>query len=150
MKALSIKQPWAWLICMGYKDVENRPWRIGRGSQHGPYRSYHQANFTVDLPERIYAHAPKQIDDTGWEFIRERLEPYSEPWDLLWQTDFIARLPLGAIVGEVDITECVTESVSKWFTGKYGFVLTNPIAYEKPIPCRGQLGFFDPLIAQNA
>ena len=26
--------------------------------------------------------------------------------------------------------------------GPYGFVLADPNAYEKPIPCRGQLGFF--------
>ena len=24
MKALSIRQPWAWLICSGYKDIENK------------------------------------------------------------------------------------------------------------------------------
>lgn len=27
MKALSIRQPWAWLIANGYKDIENRSWR---------------------------------------------------------------------------------------------------------------------------
>ena len=27
MKALSIKQPWAWLIVNGYKDIENRTWK---------------------------------------------------------------------------------------------------------------------------
>ncbi|WP_245839042.1 ASCH domain-containing protein [Yersinia kristensenii] len=26
MKALSIRQPWAWLIVNGYKDIENRTW----------------------------------------------------------------------------------------------------------------------------
>ncbi|WP_229215634.1 ASCH domain-containing protein [Duganella sp. CY15W] len=26
MKALSIRQPWAWLIVNGYKDIENRSW----------------------------------------------------------------------------------------------------------------------------
>ena len=26
MKAISIKQPWAWLIISGYKTVENRKW----------------------------------------------------------------------------------------------------------------------------
>lgn len=26
MKVLSVKQPWAWLICMGIKNVENRTW----------------------------------------------------------------------------------------------------------------------------
>ena len=27
MKLLTIKQPWASLICLGIKDVENRTWR---------------------------------------------------------------------------------------------------------------------------
>ena len=26
MKCISIKQPWAWLIVSGYKDIENRSW----------------------------------------------------------------------------------------------------------------------------
>lgn len=26
MKALSIRQPWAWLIVNGFKDIENRSW----------------------------------------------------------------------------------------------------------------------------
>jgi len=26
MKALSIRQPWAWLIVDGYKDIENSTW----------------------------------------------------------------------------------------------------------------------------
>ncbi len=39
---------------------------------------------------------------------------------------------------------CVIESKSPWFVGKYGFMLANPILYDKPIPCRGQLGFFKP------
>jgi hypothetical protein len=26
MKALSIRQPWAWLIIAGIKDIENRRW----------------------------------------------------------------------------------------------------------------------------
>ncbi|HDU8694716.1 TPA: ASCH domain-containing protein, partial [Morganella morganii subsp. morganii] len=27
MKAISIRQPWAWLIVNGHKDIENRSWR---------------------------------------------------------------------------------------------------------------------------
>ncbi len=26
MKALSVRQPWGWLIVNGYKDIENRDW----------------------------------------------------------------------------------------------------------------------------
>jgi len=29
MKALSILQPWAWLVVNGHKDIENRTWGTG-------------------------------------------------------------------------------------------------------------------------
>jgi len=99
MKAISIKQPWAWLIVNGYKDIENRSW-------------------STNFRGRVYIHAS--------------LSPKNKS------------LPGGCIVGEVDIIDCVTESKSRWFSGKYGFVLSNPIAYNAPIPCKGQLGFFSP------
>ena len=50
---------------------------------------------------------------------------------------------LGAILGEVTITGCVTQSDSLWFEGPYGFTLKDPVAYDEPIPFRGKLGFFD-------
>ena len=51
-------------------------------------------------------------------------------------------LERGGIVGSVEIVDCVTESASPWFVGRYGFVLRDP----KPLPFtqwKGQLGFFD-------
>ena len=27
MKVIVVRQPWAWLIVHGYKDIENRSWR---------------------------------------------------------------------------------------------------------------------------
>ena len=59
------------------------------------------------------------------------------------------KLPRGALIGEVDIVDCVTESESPWFVGKYGFVLDNLVAYEEAIPCRGKPGFFVPEINQE-
>ena len=49
---------------------------------------------------------------------------------------------LGAILGEVTILRCVEDFASPWFDGPYGFVLADPVAYVKPIPWRGHLGFF--------
>lgn len=52
-------------------------------------------------------------------------------------------LPRGGIVGMARIVDCVTEMDSRWFFGRYGFVLRD--AFPVPlIPCRGQLGFFTP------
>ena len=48
----------------------------------------------------------------------------------------------GHIVGKVDIVDCVTESESPWFFGRHGFVLANPVAFARPVPCKGALGFF--------
>ena len=145
-KALSIKQPWAWLTCAGYKDIENRNWKIGRNPRHGQYSSHDIANFTINLPERIYVHAskkPDSIDNEVRGFIADNLE-YEQ-----WQRYVaIQDFTYGAIIGEVDIIDCVTESKSPWFVGKYGFVLANPILYENPIACKGKLGFFIPELTE--
>src|SRR3990167_10513383 len=133
MKALSIKQPWAWLICAGYKDIENRDWFIGRK----PALGGRFQNRGLELPSRIYVHTGKIAD------LNALVSPHLA--ELLRQGKL--RLPLsldiGAIIGEVDITGCVDKSDSLWFTGKYGFTLANPALYDKPIPYPGQLGFFE-------
>lgn len=50
-------------------------------------------------------------------------------------------LPRGGVVGMVRITDCVEQMDSRWFFGRYGFVLRD--AFPLPlIPCRGMLGFF--------
>jgi hypothetical protein len=51
-------------------------------------------------------------------------------------------MPRGGVVGMARIVDCVTEMDSRWFYGKFGFVLRD--AFPLPlIPCRGQLGFFN-------
>lgn len=122
MKALSIKQPWAWLICKGYKDIENRRW----------YTSFRG---------RIYVHAGKQRDEDGWDFIRDRIS--YNVWCQIWTMDWIEKLSVGALVGEVEVIDCIAHSSSPWFVGPYGLVLAKPVLYDVPIPCRGQLGFFE-------
>jgi hypothetical protein len=52
-------------------------------------------------------------------------------------------LPRGGIVGMARITDCVTAMDSKWFFGKFGFVLADAFPVSL-IPCKGQLGFFMP------
>lgn len=142
MKALSIKQPWAWLICRGFKDVENRPWPIGRNSQHGLYSSYHQANFQLILPGRVHVHASSK-SDFSWEVDDFMMRHLSED-DYFEYTNWSYQFPYGALIGEVDIIGCVKNSKSPWAVpGQYHFLLTNPLLYNKPIPHRGQLGFFE-------
>ena len=49
---------------------------------------------------------------------------------------------LGGIVGKANLIDVVTESDSKWFCGRYGFVLDN-IQRVDFIPMAGKLGFFE-------
>jgi hypothetical protein len=124
-KALSIRQPYAWLICQGFKDVENRNW-------------------TTRFRGRIYVHAgvsklylKEAENDLGKRLSGGQLAEYQANKNTL---------SFGAIIGEVDIIDCVTESHSAWFSGKYGFLLSNPVLYDHPIPCKGMLNFFTPEI----
>jgi len=128
MKALSVKQPWAWLICTGYKDIENR-------SRPTSFRG------------RIYIHAGKQFDYDSWCKMLSGLIPGASNCQLTVHERFYARNGdhlLGAIIGEVDIVDCVSSSTSPWFTGPWGLVLSDPVAYSQPFPCKGKLGFFSP------
>ena len=54
-----------------------------------------------------------------------------------------AAMPRGGVVGMMKITDCVQAMESRWFFGKYGFVIGE--AFPLPlIACKGQLGFFVP------
>lgn len=113
MKALSIQQPYAWLICHGYKDIENRDWPTkGRGS--------------------FYIHAGKKLDKEAVEHLKFNY-PHL-PWPGTWE--------LGGIVGQARIVDCVTASDSEWFYGKFGFVIKDakPLPF---LPYKGKLGFFE-------
>lgn len=64
MKALSIRQPWAWLIAAGYKDIENRSWSTkyrGRFLIHAG-RRYDGPRNEWDWPE---IEPPDEIDLGG-------------------------------------------------------------------------------------
>lgn len=138
MKALSIRQPWAWLIVNGYKDVENRTWPLPR---------------TFELPQRIYIHAGLKQDYDAYEGdptyrrlrwdIRNLIRP-NGAWD--WNTG--STPSLGAIVGEATLFGWLSDEEPKaqkypWFKGPYGFFLRDAVAYETPIPYKGRLGFFE-------
>jgi len=133
MKALSIRQPWAWLIIRPdlthagerarelaegrIKTIENRTWRTReRGT--------------------VLVHASQGMTSAEYfgttEFcyrLGVELPPFND-------------LQRGGIVGQVDIVDCVEHSDSPWYMGAVGFVLANA----KPLPFRalkGALGFFE-------
>lgn len=119
MKALSVRQPWAWLIVNGLKDIENRNWST---RYRGP----------------VLIHASKGMTRDEYEDATDPLWPSCGPVIDLPAFEDLER---GGIVGVVEVVDCVSESGSPWFFGPYGFVLRN--ARRLPFrPMRGALGFF--------
>lgn len=117
-KALSIQQPWAWLIANGHKDIENRTWK-----------TKHRGEF--------YIHAGKKIDMDGYRWVTEHFPHISLP--------IPDALELGGIVGKVNLTEChapQSPGVSPWhFEDCFGFRVEN--AQVLPFQAvKGQLNFF--------
>jgi hypothetical protein len=124
VRALSIRQPWAWLIIHAGKDIENRDWR-------------------TTFRGRILVHASKGMtpDEYRDAIDTARAARRGVPEDQRITAPSFATMQRGGFVGTVEIVDCVESSTSPWFFGRYGFVLRNP----KPlpfVPYRGALGFF--------
>jgi hypothetical protein len=119
LKAISIRQPWAWLIVNGYKDIENRIWEP---KLRGP----------------VLIHAGKSRAHLSADDLRYFKRHYRIP-------DLPEQFETGGIVGVAEITGCVKRHRSKWFQGPIGWTLAN--ARRLPFkPCKGQLKFFTPNI----
>ncbi|MEO7778486.1 MAG: hypothetical protein ABIY63_13220 [Fibrobacteria bacterium] len=136
MKAISIRQPWAWLIIRPditdpaeraqadlrsmIKDIENR----SRASRHcGP----------------LLIHASKSRDLGDY---RDALEMISIACRDSLTLPAFEDLDRGGIIGRVNMLGCAKASTSRWFVGEHGYVLANA----EPLPFRaykGQLGIFE-------
>ncbi len=112
MKAISVKQPWASLIVSGLKDVENRTW-------------------PTKFRGRILIHASKNPVPGKWNALNSR-----QIKKILDHNISIAdcKLPYSAIIGCVDIVDCVKDYPSVWAeSGAWNWVLKNPVYFQFPI-----------------
>lgn len=162
MRILTVRQPWAWAIIHGGKDVENRVRNLA-GDYRGP----------------VLIHAGKaEFEEEGGAFVEvqraiwQQDEGYTPTDDQLWEVaDDVdpedPRFVYGAIIGVVDLVdvhsasviggcgrirhECPThgtcrEHCSIWAQGPapegwfQHLVFENPRALDEPIPYKGALG----------
>jgi hypothetical protein len=117
VKALSIKNPWAWWIVHGGKDVENRTWKTN-------YRG------------RLLIHVSSRLDNSAF---------YNYPIFYSSQyPHYEYKKHCGMIIGTVELYDCIENSESKWAEpDMWHWLLRNPISFEKPIPAKGKLGLWD-------
>jgi hypothetical protein len=120
MKAITIRQPWAWAILNAGKDIENRSWNTG-------FRGLVAIHAAKGMTKYEY--------EDGCEFIKSIKQRIKIP--------MYEDLERGAIIGVVEITDCVQDYPSPWFFGEYGFVLSHPRKLPKSISCKGALSFWD-------
>ncbi|MGV8136510.1 MAG: hypothetical protein AB2L20_14975 [Mangrovibacterium sp.] len=145
MKTLSEKQPWGYLICAGVKDIENRTWplpkkmkgqRVLIHTSGNAGKKHFNINLTDDQMKAAFpVLARKAMDWNSFKF--------------------------GAIIGSVEIVDCVINHPSIWaektetkvvgHTAYYdannaiwNWVLANPVLFKEPIlNVKGRLGFWD-------
>jgi hypothetical protein len=117
VRVLTVRQPWAWAIVHGGKDVENRSWLT---KYRGP----------------LLIHAGSAFDPDGYDTVRELAnQPPPAPRELL----------RGAIIGVVELVDCVQDSRSGWaISGQWHWALRHPQPLHRAVPCPGRLGLWRP------
>jgi hypothetical protein len=120
--ALSVRQPWASLIVLGIKKVENRTWP-----------TKHRG--------RLWIHAGRREgrDVAAWlqEFVPDAWAALP-PWN---------ELPIGSILGSVVLVDCLDEfSLPKkmqlhdpFVSGPWCWLVRGPQPLARPWPCKGAL-----------
>lgn len=124
IRGLSLTQPWAQLVVLGQKKYETRSWKTN-------YRGL------------IAIHASKEFPDSARMLLHEN--PFSGVLHCL-----PGDLPLGAIVGTVDLVDCQVMTGDEyiqmtrkeiafgdWSEGRYAWKLENPKLLPEPIPYKG-------------
>ncbi len=115
MKALSVRQPWAWAIVQGLKRIENRSWPT---RYRGP----------LLIHAGLHYDGPRDRLSDGRAIPRDRLE-------------FGALVGMVTVAGCYRLEELGGDD--PFAEGPYCWLLEEAIAFPEPIPYKGQLMLFD-------
>lgn len=119
MRAMTVRQPWAWQIIYQGKDIENRSRNIA-GAYRGP----------------VAIHAALKADEVALARLPMRAPTWVTARREFWY---------GRILGVVDLVDVIEGSTSEWaIPGYKHLVLAKPRALPEPIECSGALGLWTP------
>lgn len=110
--ALSILNPWGWLVAVGLKQIENR-----------------DQNFT--FRGKFAIHAGKNFDSEARETLSWGGHPVTgrdlpeDPAGLPSYMPMMRGELSGGIIGVAEVVDVVTQSEDDWFVGRYGLVIRN-------------------------
>ncbi len=158
-KVLSVKNPYAYLIIHGGKDVENRTWQTdyrGRLYIHAsgdaypfPFDEQQPAilnealeDLIAEKPEQPYREYARLLNNFYCDLNSkyEKLGIFSENsnedefFNKILKNEKAWLLKSQSIIGYVDLVDIVQDSPSPWaIEGQYHWIVKNPVALEKPI-----------------
>lgn len=138
MKALSVRQPWAWLIAHGYKPIENR-------------RNWLMSSFRGELA----IHASQSVSRAEHEDCVDFLISCGLPGEVPPYQHY----PLGSIVCVVNVADCIAarqvgESYADtlqrcpahaqpwWDQDQSGLLLDSVRRLKTAVRCKGMLGIW--------
>ena len=140
MITLSVKQPWAYLLCAGIKNIENRTWELPekfRGKRVLIHASAKYELFSSLSQEQVELLRSKGIDK---KYLIGKEKYFTS-----------------AIIGSVRFVDCVINHESIWAEKShyevnlalhplrpiYNWVVADPILFDKPIlNVKGKLSFW--------
>lgn len=144
MKILTVRQPWASLIIMGYKQIETR-------TRDTRYRGTIGIHAGLAMPCRIgervmFGEFEVERDRSGLLLRSDRLSwPY--------------RLPIGAVIGTVNLFQTrrtdsgesapddTNRALGDFSPGRWAWSLNCPQRLSPCIPAKGALGFWNHEVA---
>ena len=131
MKTFTVYQPYAYAITAGLKQYETRPRK-------------------TNIRGRVAVHAGKLDEIRATKGLSDR-----DFWELMGAIGGKTDLPRGAVVGTVEIVDCVPveEVISTlsererllgdYSPGRFAWVPKNPVAFDTPVPAKGKQGWWN-------
>jgi hypothetical protein len=127
MKILSVWGPWAQLICLGIKDVENRGWMT---SYRGPLAIHASKG----------GHTAREVRQILVELVRDRMITAAQANAIEERVD----TDRGKVIGVVQLVGCRATSKSPWWVkDQKALELADARLLDVPIPHRGEQGLRD-------
>ena len=128
-KALTLKQPWAWLVARGYKKVENRTWT----TNHRGRLAIHVSKSDSDLSPEVSSFVSEALAKSGLSTALPSLDELKAQQGLV-----IATVDLVSVERDED------EPLAPFaLPSQYHWILANPLLLEPPIEARGQMGLWN-------
>lgn len=142
LRALTVRQPWAWAIAHGGKDIENRTWS---SSYRGLLAIHAAARWDGDgaWARRVIDAASKDQQPGGYFDPPLRVEFDTGTGRTLRLLSDNRRFILGAVVAVAELVDVARGASSPWAQpDQFHWRLANVRALPEPVPCKGQLGLW--------